>query len=101
MSFPRSENVIRFFADEELAGTVRDRFIAVGLAFATLLSSSFRSCTLFAIVLVQLFSSEILSAASRGEMADVEQMKKIVPFVTCEITFGQHVCELMFCVKCT
>ena len=29
-------------------------------------------------------------------MADVEQMKKIVPFVTCEIDFGQNVCELMF-----
>ena len=29
-------------------------------------------------------------------MADVEQMKKIFPFVTCEITFGQNVCELMF-----
>ena len=29
-------------------------------------------------------------------MADVEQMKKIVPFVTCEITFGQDVGELMF-----
>ena len=29
-------------------------------------------------------------------MADVEQMKKIVPFVTCEIAFGQYVCELMF-----
>ena len=29
-------------------------------------------------------------------MADVEQMKKIIPFVTCEITFGQKVCELMF-----
>ena len=29
-------------------------------------------------------------------MADVEQLKKIVPFVTCEITFGQNVCELMF-----
>ena len=28
-------------------------------------------------------------------MADVEQMKKIVPFVTCEITFGQNVCELL------
>ena len=32
-------------------------------------------------------------------MADVEQMKKIVPFVTCEITFGQNVCELMFGVN--
>ena len=29
-------------------------------------------------------------------MADVEQMKKIVPFATCEITFDQKVCELMF-----
>ena len=29
-------------------------------------------------------------------MADVEQMKKIVPFVTHEIAFGQNVCELMF-----
>ena len=29
-------------------------------------------------------------------MADVEQMKKIIPFVTREITFGQNVCELMF-----
>ena len=26
-------------------------------------------------------------------MADVEQMKKIIPFVTCEITFGQNVCK--------
>ena len=32
-------------------------------------------------------------------MADVEPMKKIVPFVTCEITFGQNVCELMFGVN--
>ena len=29
-------------------------------------------------------------------MADVEQMKKIVPLITCEITLGQYVCELMF-----
>ena len=36
----------------------------------------------------------ILSAASRAQMADVEQMKKIVPFVTCDIIFGQNVCEL-------
>ena len=42
------------------------------------------------------YQAGILSAASRAEMADVEQLKKIVPFVTCEITFGQNVCELMF-----
>ena len=28
-------------------------------------------------------------------MADAERMKKIVPFVTCKITFGQNVFELM------
>ena len=28
-------------------------------------------------------------------MADVEQMKKIVPLITCEITFGLCVCELV------
>ena len=32
-------------------------------------------------------------------MADAERMKKIVPFVTCKITFGQNVCELMFGVN--
>ena len=41
----------------------------------------------------------ILSEASGAEMANVEQLKKIVPFVTCEIVFGQNVCELMFCVN--
>ena len=42
------------------------------------------------------YQAGILSAANRAEMADVEQMKKIILFVTCEITFGQNVCELMF-----
>ena len=42
------------------------------------------------------YQAGILSAASRAEKADVEQMKKIIPFVICEITFGQNVCELMF-----
>ena len=32
-------------------------------------------------------------------MADVEHMKKIVPFVTCEYTFSQYVCELVFGVN--
>ena len=40
--------------------------------------------------------TEILSAASRAGMDDVEQMKKNVPLITCEITFGQYDCELMF-----
>ena len=49
MSSPGSEDVIRFFADEELAGTDEDRFMAVDLDLATILSSPFCSCILFAI----------------------------------------------------
>ena len=45
------------------------------------------------------YQAGILSATSRPEMADVEQMKKSVPKVTCEITFGQYVCELVFGVN--
>ena len=41
----------------------------------------------------------LLSAASRAEVADVEQMKKIVPFVTDENTIGQYVCEMVFGVN--
>ena len=29
-------------------------------------------------------------------MADVKQMKKMIPLTTCEIPFGQYVCELVF-----
>ena len=29
-------------------------------------------------------------------MASVEQTQKMIPFVTCEISFGQHICELFF-----
>ena len=31
-------------------------------------------------------------------MADVEQMKKIVPLITCEIRISQYLCKLMFVV---
>ena len=34
-------------------------------------------------------------------MADFERMKKIVPFVTCELTFGQHVCSVVLGVNVT
>ena len=34
-------------------------------------------------------------------MADVEQMKKIVPFVTCEISFCHYVSNLVFGVNVT
>ena len=84
------------FADEELAETVEDRFIAIGFDFATILSSSL----LFLHSLRHRFGAGdqagILSAASRAEMAVVEQMKKTVPLITCEIAHGQNVSELMF-----
>ena len=39
-----------------------------------------------------------LRAAWRAEHADVQQREKekIIPFITCEIPFGQKVCELVF-----
>ena len=55
-------DAIGLFADEELAGTVEDRFIAVGLDFAQIVSSSsFCSCTLFAIVSGQLIKLDFLA----------------------------------------
>ena len=33
------------------------------------------------------------------EMAHIEQTKKIVPLITCEISIGQYVCELVFGVN--
>ena len=45
------------------------------------------------------YQAEILGVACGAEMTDIDQMNKIVPFVTCEITFGQNVCELMFGVN--
>ena len=44
-------------------------------------------------------SLSILGAADRAEMADIEQMKKFVPLITCEISSGQNVGELMFGVR--
>ncbi len=38
-------------------------------------------------------SSAILSAAERAAMAEIEQVKKTVPFVRCEISFGHFVCD--------
>ena len=85
--------------DEELVGTCEDKFIAVDFDFATILSFFL----LFLHPLRHRFGAAsqtgILSAANRAEMADVEQMKKIVPLNTCEIAFGQTVCELMFGVN--
>ena len=32
-------------------------------------------------------------------MADVKQTQKMVPFITCEVSLGQYVCELVFAVN--
>ena len=32
-------------------------------------------------------------------MADVEQTQKMIPFIPCKISLGQHVCELVFGVN--
>ena len=32
-------------------------------------------------------------------MADVEQTQKMIPFITCEISLGQSVCELVLGVN--
>ena len=47
------------------------------------------------------YQAEILGAASGAEMADIKQTKKIVPLITYEIPFSQHVCELVFGVNVT
>ena len=54
LSIPRLLDAIGLFTDEELVETEMATFVAVGLDFATTLFSSFCSCILFAILLVQL-----------------------------------------------
>ena len=44
---------------------------------------------------------KVAGAASGAEMADIKHMKKIVPLITCETPFSQHVCELVFGVNVT
>ena len=59
--YPRTLGCNRTFGDEELVGTCEDKFIAVDFDFATILSSPFGSCILFAIVLRQLIKLEFLA----------------------------------------
>ena len=42
---------------------------------------------------------KFLGAASGAEMADVEQMQKMIPFFTCEVSLYQCVSELVFGVN--
>ena len=74
--------------------TVEDKLIAVRLDFATSLSSSFCSCHLFGAA----YQVGSISAENSAEMT-VEQMKKIVSFVMCTISFGQNIYKMMFDVN--
>ena len=40
-------------------------------------------------------------AACWAENADIEQMEKMVPLITCEIALCQYVCGLVSCGKCS
>ena len=79
-----------FCTVEELVETVKARFIVVGFGFATILLSLFRHRFGAA------GQAEILRSAKEVEMADVKQMKKIIPLITCEVFLCQYVCELVF-----
>ena len=36
-----------------------------------------------------------MAARNHREFHDVQQSEKMVPLITCQTTFGQHVCELV------
>ena len=84
--------------EERVAIKKEDVFITAGRDLDTTLSSSFlilnhlRRCGAAS-------QAEILGTASGTEMADIQQMKKTVPFIKCEIPFSQHVCESVFGVN--
>ena len=40
-----------------------------------------------------------MAAGKHRENHDIEEMKKMVPLITCEASFGQHFCELAFGVN--
>ena len=43
-----------------------------------------------------LFAINFLQPLRRGLRAALRAQKADVPFITCEVSFGQHVCELIF-----
>ena len=70
--------------DDRVEGSLAIRFI-IGLDFAVTLSSPDSFCVLF----------DITSELCRTEMANVKQTQKMIPFITCEISFGQYVSDLV------
>ena len=96
LSIPRLFDATGWFTDEELVETVEVRSMVIGFDFATILFFTFLLVHPFRHRVGAAVQAEIQSAAKRAEMADVEQIKKNVPFITWEMSFGQHVCELVF-----
>ena len=55
--------------------------------------------TLFLIITFLWSLRHGIRAALRAEKADIEQTQKVVPFITCEVPFGQNVRELILGVN--
>ena len=68
----------------------RETEFVIGFDFAVTLSSRESFCVLFDITSEQLEKTEI---------ANVKQTQKMIPFITCEISLGRYVCELVFGVN--
>ena len=86
LSIPGRLDALELGAVGELAAERGTRF-NVGFDFATILSSPVLCCILFDSTSGQL---------AELKKADIEQMEKIVPLITCESVLCQYVCELVF-----
>ena len=68
----------------------RETKFIIGFDYAVTLSSPASSCVSF---------RHRFKIIGGTEMADVEQTQKMVPFITCEISLCQYVCELVLGVN--
>ena len=87
--FPRLSDGVEVSTSGFLSLHRGTKFI-IRFDFAVTLSSLASSCVLFDIA---------FRLVDGTEMADVERTQKMIPFVTCEISLGQYVCELVFGVN--
>ena len=82
-------DAVGLFTENELVATELVKFLAFGLDFATILFSSDCSCILFAIFSVHLLKLKILAQQREPKWLMLKQTEKIIPFVTCEVSFSQ------------
>ena len=68
----------------------RETKFIIGFGFAVTLSSRESFCVLFDITSEQLVELKWLM---------LKQTQKMIPFITCEVSLGQYVCELVFGVN--